>query len=127
MHAHRPSPTTAAQDEKPWKCHPDFIPTLQRLQTRLYPLVSSTTGLSHPEFPTSLLAYNLLTSRQLDDLAIHYHQVWPPVAATSYYPVVISPWVGAACERDVDLETKRRRFGHFIGMQRCESPTEEKE
>ncbi|KAE8363495.1 hypothetical protein BDV27DRAFT_158737 [Aspergillus caelatus] len=114
-------------DEKPKQHHPCFVPTLTHLRTPLYPLVSSTTALAHPEFPTTLLAYHLLTSRQLDELAIHYHQVWPPAPATSYYPVVIPPWVGTENEKDVDIETKRRRFGRFIGLQRCETPAEEEE
>ncbi|KAE8354141.1 hypothetical protein BDV28DRAFT_91958 [Aspergillus coremiiformis] len=119
--------TSTAEEAPPKRLHSYFRPTLTHLRSRLYPLVSSTTALPHPEFPPTLLAYHLLNSRQLDDLAIHYHQVWPPVPATSYYPVVIPPWVGTENEKNVDLETKRRRFGRFIGLQRCESPVDELE
>ncbi|KNG88182.1 hypothetical protein ANOM_004234 [Aspergillus nomiae NRRL 13137] len=128
-----PRPTTrsavpgSTTDERHRRHHPCFVPTLTHLRTPLYPLVSSTTALAHPDFPTTLLAFHLLTSRQLDELAIHYHQVWPPAPATSYYPVVIPPWVGTENEKDVDIETKRRRFGRFIGLQRCETPAEEQE
>lgn len=104
---------------------PVFYSVMKHLQTPLCPLISSTTGLQHPEFPCTILAYHLLTSRQLDDLARHYHQVHPPVAATSYYPVTIPPWVGTSEEGDTNLDTKRRRFGRFIGLRGCESPVEE--
>ncbi|KAF7595832.1 hypothetical protein BBP40_004644 [Aspergillus hancockii] len=124
-HSSVASTTTLEADERSKRFHSCFLLTLNHLRTRLYPLVSSTTALPHPEFPPTLLAYHLLTSRQLDTLAIHYHQVWPPVPATDSYPVVIPPWIGTENEKDLDLETKRRRFGRFIGLQRCESPVEE--
>src|SRR5699024_3878114 len=81
--------------------------------------------------PRTLLSYHLLTSHQLDDLARHYHQVWPPVPATFWYPTSIPAWVdndGHECrsgnENAVDLVTKRRRFGRFIGLRGCESPVD---
>lgn len=38
------------------------------------------------------------------------------------YPAPIQkPWIGTEAE-DVDLETKRRRLGRFIGLRVCESP-----
>ncbi|OJJ46245.1 hypothetical protein ASPZODRAFT_142864 [Penicilliopsis zonata CBS 506.65] len=104
--------------------HPYFSPIVDHLRTRLFPLVSATTGLPHPEFPTSLLAFHVLTSAQLDGLARHYHQVWPPVPTTSCYPNPVTAWVGTAHELHVDLETKRRRFGRFIGLRDCESPVD---
>ncbi|PYH94798.1 hypothetical protein BO71DRAFT_303386, partial [Aspergillus ellipticus CBS 707.79] len=104
--------------------HPNFHPTLTHLQTKLYPLVSTTTGLPHPDFPASLLNFHLLTSAQLDNLATHFHQVSPPSHATSLYPITIPPWVGADAV-EVDLVTKRRRFGRFIGLRGCESPLKE--
>ncbi|RLL93531.1 hypothetical protein CFD26_101356 [Aspergillus turcosus] len=105
------------------KVHPSFLPILRHIRTPLCPLVSSTTGQQHPEFPKTLLAYHLLTSRQLDNLARHFHQVWPPVDATTAYPVSIPAWIGTKGEESVDLQTKRRRFGRFIGLRGCESPT----
>ncbi|RHZ61154.1 uncharacterized protein CDV56_108179 [Aspergillus thermomutatus] len=107
----------------PSKAHPSFQSILRHLRTPLCPLVSSTTGLQHPKFPKTLLAYHLLTSRQLDDLARHFHQVWPPVEATTAYPVSIPAWIGTQGEKSVNLRTKRRRFGRFIGLRGCESPT----
>lgn len=84
------------------------------------------TGLQHTDFPRTLLSFHLLTSAQLDELARHYHQVWPPVPATFYYPMRIPAWVaqvdGQMQPGRVDLETKRRRFGRFIGLRGCESP-----
>ncbi|KAJ5626092.1 hypothetical protein N7510_002401 [Penicillium lagena] len=102
--------------------HPAFLPLLHHLSSPLHPLVSSTTGHPHPEFPVTLLAYHLLTASQLDSLAVHFHQVWPPVPATSLYPIRILPWIGTPEEKDVGLATKRRRFGQFIGLKDCYGP-----
>lgn len=110
---------------------------IAHLRTPLHPLVSSVTGVQHPDFPRNLLAFHLLTDVQLDELAMHYHQVWPPVQATFLYPVWVPGWVPSSsssvvegCQGGdgmgvVDLETKRRRFGRFIGMRGCESPVGE--
>ncbi|KAF7176603.1 hypothetical protein CNMCM7691_003095 [Aspergillus felis] len=118
-----PSQAESRPGRRPSKAHPSFQPILRHLRTPLCPLVSSTTGLQHPEFPKTLLAYHLLTNRQLDDLARHFHQVWPPVEGTRAYPVSIPAWIGTQGEKSVDLQTKRRRFGRFIGLRGCESPT----
>ncbi|PYI25938.1 hypothetical protein BP00DRAFT_357144, partial [Aspergillus indologenus CBS 114.80] len=96
---------------------------LTHLRTPLHPLVSSTTGHYHPAFPRTLLAFHCLTHAQLDSLARHFHQVYPAVAATGYYPITVPPWLGMPGAEAVDLETKRRRFGRFIGLRGCESPT----
>jgi hypothetical protein len=45
------------------------------------------------------------------------------VDATTAYPVSIPAWIGTHGEESVDLQTKRRRFGRFIGLRGCESPT----
>lgn len=71
-----------------------------------------------------MLAYNLLTSEQVDNLARHFHQVWPPVPASYNYPVYITPWIGTPEESTIDLPTRVRRLGRFFGLQGCESPTE---
>lgn len=41
------------------------------------------------------------------------------------YPAWIPAWTGidASTIEEVDLETKRRRWGRFIGLRGCESPT----
>ena len=36
------------------------------------------------------------------------------------YPARIPPWVGTPEEADVDVDTKRHRFGFFIGLLGCE-------
>ncbi|EYE95983.1 uncharacterized protein EURHEDRAFT_43256 [Aspergillus ruber CBS 135680] len=103
---------------------------IAHLRITLHPLISATTGLQHPYFPRTLLSYHLLTSDQLDELARHYHQVTPPVPGTFSYPVAIPAWVDAHVHAhgneymmdEVDLKTKRRRFGRFIGLRGCESP-----
>ncbi|KAL2870003.1 uncharacterized protein BJX67DRAFT_302749 [Aspergillus lucknowensis] len=108
------------------KLHPEFENTLAHLSRRLHPLVSYTTGLTHPFFPKTILSYNLLTSDQLDSLAIHFHQVYPPKPETFRYPLPVKPWIatnGLIRDLGVDTEVKRKRFGRFIGLRGCESPT----
>lgn len=95
---------------------PAYNSFLQHLATPLRPFVSCVDGHAHPDFPPNLLAYHLLTAEQLDNLALHYHQVFPPIHETACYPRPIPAWIGAKDEANVDLETKRRRFGHFIGL-----------
>ncbi|KAJ5152461.1 hypothetical protein N7492_009741 [Penicillium capsulatum] len=91
-------------------------PLLRYLQTPLSPLVSTTTGHCHPSFPANVLAYHLLTLQQLDELAIHYHQVLPATVETEEYGFAMEPWIGAPDEAHVDIDTRRKRFGRFIGL-----------
>ncbi|KAJ6103306.1 hypothetical protein N7486_005733 [Penicillium sp. IBT 16267x] len=103
--------------------HPDFTAALDYLRQKLHPLVSCTTAQIPPDFPRTMLSYHLLTNDQLDNLARYFHQTSPPVSETYMYPAPIQkPWVGTAMETDVDLETKRRHFGRFIGLRGCDSP-----
>lgn len=97
-----------------------FLGLVRHLQIPLAPLVSVTTGQLHPDFPTTMLAFNLLTSPQLDRLAHHFHQTWPPTSASWQYPAYLSPWIGTPEESDTSLHTKRMRFGSFIGLRDCE-------
>ncbi len=102
--------------------------SVEHLRNPLVPLISVMTGLPHPAFPINLLQYHLLTHAQLDSLARWYHQVEPAVAETFFYPTWIPAWTSLVGDDDntnvgVDLETKRRRFGRFIGLRGCESPT----
>ncbi|KAI2695545.1 hypothetical protein CBS147332_9294 [Penicillium roqueforti] len=104
--------------------HPHFLPLLRHLSSHLWPLVNCETGLQHPDFPPNMLAYNLLTSEQVDNLARHFHQVYPPVPATYNYPVHITPWIGTAEEKTIDLPTRVRRLGRFFGLMGCEEDAE---
>ncbi|RVX74407.1 hypothetical protein B0A52_01533 [Exophiala mesophila] len=105
--------------------------SVDHLRAPLVPLISVTNGLAHPDFPKSLLQYHLLTHEQLDSLACWYHQVFPPVRETFQYPAWVPAWTSLPCAPGVagpnldavDLETKRRRWGRFIGLRGCESPT----
>ncbi|KAF3391320.1 hypothetical protein F1880_007638 [Penicillium rolfsii] len=105
-----------ATPSKKRKYHPDFPAILNFLSSPLIPFVNSETGQPHPEFPRTHLAFHLLTSDQLDALARHYQQVHPAQPATMSYPFQIRSWVGIPDEKYVDIATKRRRFGYFIGM-----------
>lgn len=104
-----------------------YLYCIEHLRAPLVPLISVTNGLPHPAFPTSLLQYHLLTHEQLDSLAKWYHQVTPPIEETFMYPAWVPAWTGlndsAANAGTVDLETKRRRWGRFIGLRGCESPS----
>jgi hypothetical protein len=107
-----------------------YLFSIEHLRAPLVPLVSVTSGLPHPDFPCSLLQYHLLTDEQLDSLARWYHQVSPPMAETFMYPAWIPAWASLVgrdtaddVQDDTDIETKRRRWGRFIGLRGCESPT----
>ncbi|EKV17448.1 Arabinanase/levansucrase/invertase [Penicillium digitatum] len=100
--------------------HPHFIPLLRHLSSHLWPLVNCETGLEHLDFPRNMLAYNLLTSEQVDNLARHFHQVYPPVPATFNYPTYITPWIGTSEETTIDLPTRIKRMGKFFGLRGCE-------
>lgn len=100
---------------------------ITHLSRPLVPLVSVTTGLPHPAFPTSLLQYQLLTHEQLDELVRWYHQTDDAGRERWMYPCPIGAgkvWTGMGEETNavVDLQTKRRRWGRFIGLRGCESP-----
>lgn len=126
----KPSPTPTLSNPHPNRSiHPPTLQkTINHLLTPLNPLISVSTGQTHPSFPPNLLSYRLLTSSQLDDLARHYHQVYPPVQETAWYPVTIPPWIGVDGDgKGVDLATKRRRFGRFIGLRGCETPIDDRE
>lgn len=114
-----PSPNTLGRGAESSVRH-SFLGLVRHLNAPLAPLVSVTTGRLHPEFPQTMLAFNLLTSRQLDRLARHFHQTWPPTHASWQYPTLMSPWIGTPEERDTTLYTKRMRFGSFIGLRDCD-------
>ncbi|KAL4752612.1 hypothetical protein BDW72DRAFT_60269 [Aspergillus terricola var. indicus] len=116
---------SASHSSSVLEIHPEFKDKIAHLARKLHPLVSYSTGLIHPYFPKSILAFNLLTSEQLDALALHFHQVYPPRRETFRYPLPIKPWLttnGFVRDLGVDTEVKRRRFGRFIGLRGCESP-----
>ncbi|KAL8714911.1 MAG: hypothetical protein Q9220_001424 [cf. Caloplaca sp. 1 TL-2023] len=105
-----------------------FRRKLNHLSTPLAPLLSITSGISHPSFPLTILHYHLLTESQLNELAHHYHQRTPSEYSLGYpMPVVGRWWVHTTEVGDVrgaEIEEKRRRFGRFVGLRGCESPYE---
>ena len=101
---------------KPSKDHARFLYLLEYLRQPLQPLVSCTTGHTHEHFPPNVLAYHLLTSNQLNDLAFHFHQVWPPISETFNYPIQMLTWIGTGDEEQEVLKSRRSRFGKFIGL-----------
>jgi len=98
--------------------NPPFEAKIQHMSLKLAPLVQLTTGLVHPNFPRTLLAFWLLTEDQLDDLAHFYHQR-TPCEWTQHYPCPVS-WPPG-----LTLEEKRRKLGKFIGLRGCDTPIEQ--
>ncbi|KAF7716804.1 Uncharacterized protein PECH_006812 [Penicillium ucsense] len=116
----RPPPSQSRSSPSP-SSFPSLAQTLTYLSTPLTSLVHILTGLPHPDFPSCILAFHLLTVPQLDRLAVYYHQVWPPTPETGLYPVVMRAWVGRVYgdgegAADIGIEEKRKRFGGFIGL-----------
>lgn len=127
---------------------------IAHLSHPLVPLVSVINGLSHPNFPCSILQFHVLTHDQLDSLARWYHQTTDAGRERWMYPCPIEEgkaWCkstqdvtwnsmvtdhnnrtanASAADSDIpvtDLDTKRRRWGRFIGLRGCESPVVERE
>jgi len=71
---------------------PSLNRTLHHLRRPLAPLVSITTGTSHPSFPPTLLHYHLLTCAELDALAHFYHQRTPSEHSFGYPLPVLGRW-----------------------------------
>ncbi|KAF7558537.1 hypothetical protein G7046_g5622 [Stylonectria norvegica] len=95
--------------------NPSLARKLEQMALPLAPLVQLTTGAVHPDFPTTVLNFWLLTDAQLEALAWFYHQK-VPCPWTAQYPCPIT-W-----SSDLPLEEKRRKMGKFIGLRGCESP-----
>lgn len=70
-----------------------------------------------PHYPRTLNDLLSLDEIQLDQLARHYDQVYVTTRYTDYFPKKMIPWIGAPGQRDVDIDTKRRRFADFIGVE----------
>ena len=100
--------------------HPNFENFINHFRQAIAPMTCCVSGKVSPDFPSTVLAYHLLTHSQLDNLARFFHQVYPPMPETYMYPARIPPWVGTPEEADVDVDTKRHRFGFFIGLLGCE-------
>lgn len=103
--------------------NPALAHKLRQMALPLSPLVQLTTGAVHPNFPTNVLQFWLLTDDQLESLAGFYHQT--DVAPGGRQ----SPWATqypcpVRWQSDAPLEVKRRRMGRFIGLRGCESPVE---
>ncbi|KAK3113288.1 hypothetical protein LTR53_009572 [Teratosphaeriaceae sp. CCFEE 6253] len=73
---------------------PTMAPTTRRnstlakkiatLQLTLAPLVPLPSGAPHPAFPSTLMAFHLLTEAELDSIAHYYHQSTPGPWSESY-------------------------------------------
>ena len=134
-----PTKITIRRPQTPQQKH--LQASIAHLGSQLVPLISVKTGRSHPEFPKSLLQYHLLTHDQLDDMARWYHQTVDAGEERWMYPCPITfgkVWCGssstvttvaetAARRQPVDLDTKRRRWGRFIGLRGCDSPVDDQQ
>ncbi|TKA28198.1 hypothetical protein B0A50_04170 [Salinomyces thailandicus] len=63
----------------------ELLKKISTLQLKLAPLIPLPSGLPHSDFPTTLMAFHLLTEDQLDSIAHHYHQTTPG-PWTNMYP-----------------------------------------
>ncbi|KAM3505118.1 hypothetical protein MY10362_003157 [Beauveria mimosiformis] len=103
--------------------NPALAHKLRQMALPLSPLVQLTTGAVHPDFPSNVLQFWLLTDAQLEALAAFYHQTVPAGARAP------SPWAAqypcpVRWRSDASLESKRRRMGRFIGLRGCETPVD---
>ncbi|KGO78203.1 hypothetical protein PITC_034180 [Penicillium italicum] len=79
-------------------------------------------GDSHIHFPKSLKQYYELDSATLDSLIVFFHQFRPHTTETRRYPTTVNPWLtydykeGRWYTEAIDIESKRCRFGEFIGL-----------
>ena len=96
-----------------------FRAKMAEMRKTLSPLVSIATGQVHVAFPKTLLHYWLLTDSELNSLADFYHQS-SPSRWTNEYPKVMG-W-----REGMGIEEKRRRWGKFMGLRGCETPTRER-
>lgn len=89
---------------------------LQHMTLKLEWLVNVDTMQPHPNFPSNILQFWLLTDDQLEAMASFYHQRTPS-RHSAYYPCPVNwPRTG------LTLEDKRRKFGRFIGLRGCQTP-----
>lgn len=79
-------------------------------------MVNCTNVATSPDWPKTMLQYHLLSSPQREKLARFFTQVWPPLPQTYWYPRLLDSWLGMPNEYEIDLDTRRRRFGYFIGL-----------
>lgn len=96
--------------------HPDFLPLLHYLAQPLQQIVHCMSGEKAQDSPNNLLQFNLISAAQLDRLALFFDQIWPPAPQTYLYPRLLEPWIGLPNEDEIDLQTRRDRFGQFIGL-----------
>ncbi|KAG8625139.1 hypothetical protein KVT40_006890 [Elsinoe batatas] len=80
---------SSSQSKK--RSSPSFTARISRLRLPLAPLLPMPSGPPHPDFPSTLLAYHLLTEDQLDRLAHYYHQSTPGVYTNEYPAPVLWP------------------------------------
>ncbi|RKU46037.1 hypothetical protein DL546_000170 [Coniochaeta pulveracea] len=112
-----PSTTTSATSRR-YRSIVDLDPQLKELFTLmarpLAPLVQVGTGVVHPDFPTSVLTYHLMTEAQLDSVAEFYHQTDHQSKYWLRYPCPVY-W-----RKDMSVDEKREKMGHFIGITKKE-------
>ncbi|GAB7354745.1 hypothetical protein MBLNU459_g5155t1 [Dothideomycetes sp. NU459] len=68
---------------------PSLAKKIAGLKMTLAPLVPMPSGEAHPAFPSTLLAYHLLTEDELDSIAHYYHQSTPGIW-THQYPACMN-------------------------------------
>lgn len=99
---------------------------LRHMQLALEPIFQLPAGEPHPQFPETMLQFNLLTEELLDSFAHYYHQA-EYGEYTFEYPDCMGWDVHYFDTLDIvkRVAVKRRKFGKFIGLRGCQTPTEE--
>ncbi len=118
--------------------NPDFARKIAHLRLELAPLYSLSRNHIHPDFPRTMLQFNLLTEAELDDLASFYDQS-TPTDLTFMYPACMR-WdkefftqvkeaqaKGKGLSAEQRMAMKRRMFGKFIGLRGMDTPMVEVE
>lgn len=106
--------STSSSTTRKYRTITDRDPLLREKFTlmarRIQPFVQIGSGAVCPDFPSSVLAFNLMTEAQLDAVAEFYHQIPPGGEHWLEYPCPVV-W-----RRDMDVYEKRTLMGNFIGI-----------
>jgi hypothetical protein len=89
---------------------PDLRAKFELMARKIEPFVQIGTGDVHPDFPSSVLAFNLMNEAQLDAVAEFYHQAQAGGPYWLQYPCPVY-W-----RKDMEVADKRTLMGNFIGI-----------
>lgn len=118
--------------------NPELALKISQMRLTVAPIVHVVTGITAPDYPSTMLKLFTLTEAQLDNLAEFYSQSYTPTDLTYKYPATMD-WNKPALQNDPELpedcklsdierlKIKMRMFARFIGMRGADTPTWEYE